>query len=606
VGAQIGYHVGDDDFSDLYCLQEFVRSGGEGEVWRATTIRQDGMSEQSWAVKILHGHLLLKSDDESDSVGSARRRWHARLTGSMMETSQLQEAVPGVVGLAKVFIGGEPHPLGEDLTGRSLYAVSTWIEGQDLVRWRGAESPTFDGVCDVLDRLAVVLDAVAAHPKPVVHRDISPANVMVRPDGEVRVIDFTFVRPPNSGAGTVTVDNNGFAAPETRAGDPGLPADRYSFGAVAHYLLTASYLPPQDAAAECRAVLVREGLGMTVGNHVARLLDPDPAARPESLVAWTATLRRLVTAAGSPGRHRELALTVDGRSTPAVVAAGTEAVSHARLGVGMPWRLMADPGSPSVVSALASVVDGSGTQVTFAVNGDGKLVVGRGGLWTSAGSVLPGTGIAALRDPRGMATAFAVDPVERQLTKFAVSLDGESKPTPLGRPVRRVIDVAADRDGAAAVLALSLSGDLTCVKTGDISRVDSGGALDAALCLDQWGELCCYRIGTDNAEVACLSRSTGAWSRAGVTLAPIVPTAIACAGHRQGVAVAVAGERGLFVTTHADSGFGPWRQVTDRPCSRLAFATGAAWRLRLAALVEGRVALTDEDFNGGWLGLTAL
>ena len=173
--------------------------------------------------------------------------------GSLHETAQLHDEVPGVVGAMRVFPGDEPHAPGESGHDRCLYVVSHWIDGDTLVDWRHRRDRSFDDICGVPTGLATIVDGLATREQPVVHRDISPDNVVVRPDGKVRLIDFTFVRPPNTAAGTVAVFKGGYTAPEAGHGEVGLPADRYSFGAVAYYLLAGSEPAVVDAAADSRA-----------------------------------------------------------------------------------------------------------------------------------------------------------------------------------------------------------------------------------------------------------------------------------------------------------------------------------------------------------------
>jgi hypothetical protein len=257
---------------------------------------------------------------------------------------------------------------------------------------------------------------------------------MVRPDGQVRLIDFTFVRPPNTAAGTVLVFKRGYSAPEIRTGQAGLPADRYSFGAVAYYLLARAEPAIEDVPADSRAVLIRTGFSSEVADHVAALLAPNPAARPINLVEWTTQLRKLGHRESAPTRYRMVALTVDGTATPVITAGGTDGVAGVRLGVGMTWRLQADVTSPSAVTALAAVTDGSGTQASFAIDEGGTVLVGRSGQWQDQGRVVAGSGLAATRDAQGRAVAYVVDPNAHDLTTITVGLDGTTRRFATGRP----------------------------------------------------------------------------------------------------------------------------------------------------------------------------
>lgn len=603
---QVGYWIGDDDAPNVYeLIKEVKPDGGEGVVWQAATSQLTGIDDHLWAVKIIHTRHVPHSGDVTPNA--SLRQWLDRLRESHHQTTQLQDDIPGIVGAARIFHGEAPHPRGESVSERCLYVVSSWIKGEDLGKWRAKHSPSFSAICDVLGQLASIVDAMANHEYPAVHRDISPDNVMIKPDGRVRLIDFTFIRPPNTAANTQTLHKRGYSAPEMATGHSDLPADRYSFGAVAFYLLAGAEPAVTDAAAECHAVLLRNGFDAELAGHVAALLAADPAQRPTSLVDWVTGLRALGQQESAPRTYRAAALTVDGTATPVIIAGGVDGVAGGRLGAGMAWRLRRDAGGPSAVTALATVTDGSGTLVSFAVNDGGSVLVGRSGGWSAQVQVVSGSGLAATRDSCGRAVAHVVGRDTHELTTITVGLDGDTTVYATGRVVRRVLTATADRDGSAALFVLAVDGGLACVGAEGVGRIDKGGALDVAACLDHWGELRCYKITAGNSALRCFDRSTGVWAPADEVEAPVVPSAVACAGHRNGVTVALAGQDGLYLADHDDHGFGPWRRLSDQPSSSLSLTTGSAWRLWLGGLVAGRAVVACEDFNGGWsMGLTAL
>ena len=100
------------------------------------------------------------------------------------------------------------------------------------------ELPSADRVVDVGVALT---DAVAAvHDRGLVHGDLKSANIVLRPDGSVRLIDFDLARPVGAerppGAGT-----RGYTSPNCRAGGPMETADdAYALGAVLYFLLTGA------------------------------------------------------------------------------------------------------------------------------------------------------------------------------------------------------------------------------------------------------------------------------------------------------------------------------------------------------------------------------
>jgi hypothetical protein len=206
-----------------------------------------------------------------------------------------------------------------------------WVEGISLDQWsRSLVDPEPEQLLLGLVAVAAALDLLhsgaATGGQPVVHRDVKPANILVRPQGDTVLVDLGSVRGLLGGNGRASlVGTAGYIAPEVLAdGAYGPAADRYSLGAVAYFLLTGEEPPARPEPGEHRARLLAAPMVRNrtdLAEHVVATLDPDPSRRPECLANWVAHLRRS-SLIGLPG-DAPLPRRAPGRqpSTPSAAAA---------------------------------------------------------------------------------------------------------------------------------------------------------------------------------------------------------------------------------------------------------------------------------------------
>jgi predicted ATPase len=125
-----------------------------------------------------------------------------------------------------------PYFVMERVGGQCLRdQVEEWRELAPAERFRRAES--------VLIQVARALEYVHAH--GLVHRDVTPANVMLEPDGRARLMDFGVVKEPGCELTSVgeVVGTVAYIAPEQiQGGKVDARADLYSLGAVLYLMLT--------------------------------------------------------------------------------------------------------------------------------------------------------------------------------------------------------------------------------------------------------------------------------------------------------------------------------------------------------------------------------
>ena len=151
-------------FGGRYQLSSRVAIGGMGEVWQAT----DLVIGRTVAIKILKDEYL------GDPGFLERFRAEAR-----------HAALVNHEGIANVFDYGE-----ED---GSAYLVMELVPGEALsaIIERERVLPT-DRVLDIVAQTAAALSA--AHAAGLVHRDIKPGNLLITPDGRVKITDFGIAR----------------------------------------------------------------------------------------------------------------------------------------------------------------------------------------------------------------------------------------------------------------------------------------------------------------------------------------------------------------------------------------------------------------------------
>ncbi|MCW2679186.1 MAG: Serine/threonine protein kinase [Frankiales bacterium] len=265
--------------ADRYRLVERIASGGMGEVWRG----EDTLLGRTVAVK------TLKTEYVDDPDFRARFRAEARHAGRLSHA-----------GIASVYDFGE--------TDGSAWLVMELVDGEPLSSLLRRESPlSVDRTLDLVAQTATALHA--AHTGGVVHRDVKPGNLLVRPDGVLKVTDFGIASAtdavPLTQTGSV-VGTAFYLSPEQAAGRGASPAsDVYSLGVVAYECLSGRRPFPGDnpvvvALAHLQAEVppLRSSIPEPVCELVMRALAKDPADRFTSaadLARRATALRAAVT-----------------------------------------------------------------------------------------------------------------------------------------------------------------------------------------------------------------------------------------------------------------------------------------------------------------------
>jgi len=127
----------------------------------------------------------------------------------------------------------------------TIIIVMDYIEGRplsDILLEEGTIEE--DKVVDYAIQLCDVLDYLHSQNPPIIYRDLKPANIMLKPDGKITLIDFGTARKYNydSVSDTTCLGTIGYAAPEQFAGETlrqtDARTDIYNLGATMYHLLT--------------------------------------------------------------------------------------------------------------------------------------------------------------------------------------------------------------------------------------------------------------------------------------------------------------------------------------------------------------------------------
>ena len=131
--------------------------------------------------------------------------------------------------------------------------VMDYIEGKSLDHWlkKDGAQPQ-EKVVEWAKQICEVLGYLHSRKPPIIYRDLKPANVMLKPDGQIMIIDFGTAREfkETSIEDTSCLGTQGYAAPEQYGGHGQTDArtDIYTLGATMYHLLTGHNpsLPPYE------------------------------------------------------------------------------------------------------------------------------------------------------------------------------------------------------------------------------------------------------------------------------------------------------------------------------------------------------------------------
>jgi len=268
-------------FGRRYRATEKIGSGGMADVYKAV----DEVLGRTVAVKVLHARYA------ADPNFVARFRQEAQAAANLSH--------PNIVNI---------YDWGRD--GETYYIVMEYVNGIDLkslVTERGPLDPL--KAAEYATQVCAALGV--AHGYDIIHRDIKPHNIVLTPDGAIKVMDFGIAR-----AGNTTMTQTGsvlgtaqYLSPEQAQGRALTPAsDLYSLGVTLYEMVTGK-VPFEGDTPVATALMqvndtptpprqIRGSIPPGLEAVILRAMRKDPAQRYSSAAEMRDDLKRVL--AGGP------------------------------------------------------------------------------------------------------------------------------------------------------------------------------------------------------------------------------------------------------------------------------------------------------------------
>ncbi len=247
-----------------YLIIKLVGRGGMGAVYKALDKRQQN-------------RVVAIKEMSTNAVGSDN--YTAAVDAFEREAGMLNNLDSPALPRVWDFFPGNHH---------RLYLVMDYIEGESLEAAIQRCGPIPESmVIDWARQICDVLHYLHSYNPPIIFRDLKPSNIMLTPQGKIKLIDFGIARhfKPGQSTDTVTYGSIGFSAPEQYGqGQTDARSDIYSLGATLYYLLTGINPSKNPFQFEPVGNFIEVSPPLAQAIHWALQLKPDE--RPASVREW--------------------------------------------------------------------------------------------------------------------------------------------------------------------------------------------------------------------------------------------------------------------------------------------------------------------------------
>ncbi|NMJ39930.1 protein kinase [Roseomonas sp. JC162] len=373
------------ELNQKYEVRGTLGAGAMGTVYDAV----DRIIERRVAIKVVN------RPNESDPEAVEA---HARFRREAQAAGRLSH--PNIVGV---------YDYGENAT--QAWIVMELVEGGSLKgRLDKNERFTVPEIVRIMGEVCAGLHY--SHQRGVVHRDIKPGNIMLTPDGQVKIADFGIARLENSSmtqVGTL-IGTPSYMAPEQFRGEPvDLRADIWASGVMLYQLLTGEKPFEGGFSAVMHKALHTEPpppstLSVTTPRAFDGVISRALAKRPDDRFRSAAEFADAIRAAAS-GNAPEPAMAGGLPGLPGLNEDATVVTARPVAGAAAAASTQARPATP----APAATGEKKGPPVALIAGGAGALVAAAGAAWFFLAGPGAGPDPAALERQRLEQEAAARD-----------------------------------------------------------------------------------------------------------------------------------------------------------------------------------------------------
>lgn len=204
-----------DILKDRYKVQQLIGKGGMSRVFMGTDMK---LQNKLWAIKEV----------------------------SRNATDQAGRPIEQSLAIEAELLSKLDHPMIVDIvdivtTDECIYVVMDYVEGKSLDKVIREEGPQKEeDIQDWALQICDALDYLHSQDPPIIYRDMKPSNIMLRPDGYIKLIDLGVAREykDKSTKDTVSFGTEGYAPPEQYGkAQTDARSDIYALGATMWHLL---------------------------------------------------------------------------------------------------------------------------------------------------------------------------------------------------------------------------------------------------------------------------------------------------------------------------------------------------------------------------------